>query len=128
MFGNIQLIGNQDHSTVISFIPDFLSSPQSTSYISYCYFNLVKYKPWMVFPETVYGGEQGKSEEDIETFSDRPHNESSIVLPWQQFLTDIEDDAVDQPDYLQRRISAMGRQEDQWTPLHEEIDGPTYLA
>jgi DNA replication protein DnaC len=124
--GGQQFITTQQKETVASFIPDFPSSPASKLYTSYCYFSLIKYKPWVDFPESTYGGRNGKFEDEIEIYSNSNHNDpitNPIISAWYQFLREY--NAENPPDYIQRRIDEMRSfaEQDQWTPLHEETDG-----
>ena len=36
------------------------SNKESSQYVQYCYFNLMKYQPWKDYPENVYGGERNE--------------------------------------------------------------------
>ena len=48
---------------VVVFFPDLSSSPDSATFVDYCKYALMKYKPWETTPDNLWGGKDAKKED-----------------------------------------------------------------
>ena len=107
---------------VVMFCPDFVANKESKSYADYCYFTLMKFKPWTLHPESIYGGNALAFSEDHV----KPDFKEMIVGVYVAFMetaVDTYDEEI--PGFIQSRIEFM-RQHDnaiEFTPTHDMMAG-----
>jgi hypothetical protein len=109
-------------STVIICSPDFVSNPESTSYPEYCYFTLMKFKSWSLYPESLYSGTQNAFHTERLTDAFR----TEVVSVYNDFMERIEDTYNEEvPGYIQCRIDFMRQQNNiiEFTPTHDMMEG-----
>lgn len=79
---------------VVVYTPEVSSKSTFTNYPSCCYFNLLKYKPWIKEPKCTYDAPAGSYEDDLKI----KVCQNIIVAAWRIFLDEFENDAA-KPDY-----------------------------
>ena len=83
----VNLITKLNINAVMNFYPSPSCNPRGPSYVDYCKYSLMKFKPWQDDSSDTWGGE-GVSNADI-------------CKCWKNFLLNMGDNA---PDRLQREI------------------------
>jgi len=113
-----KVIQRQENECVIVFTPDYRSNKSTQSYPMYCYFNLVKYKPWIDFPESLYpSGTRGNFEAELKT----EQCIASVKDAWEAFLSNFDETADNVPGFIQGRIDQLRdrNERDEWTPVDD---------
>jgi hypothetical protein len=77
---------------VIVFKPKLSSNPGSASYTDYCKYALTKYKPWVVSPDTLWGGADATDER--------------IRVAWDEYLQSFLGSDLPVPDFIRRELEA----------------------
>lgn len=49
---------HKDDKRVIILSPNYSSNPENINFPLYCYYYLMKHKPWINFPKTIHKGEK----------------------------------------------------------------------
>lgn len=109
--GKDLLIAKHEQRYIVVTSPEFSSNSHSSNYSEYCYFNLLKYKPWEQHQEQVYGGVRGGFKDDIQSKDRR----AAIEAAWRIFLDTHPADDI--PDFIQQKIDMLRNREDriEWT-------------
>jgi len=106
-----------DEKSIIVFIPEFYSTVESPNYPSYCYYNLMKFKCWHDYPESVYDGNINSFEIDI-LLDD---TKSLIIDHWNDFCQNLNEHEI--PDTIQQQIDRLRNREEgiEWTQLDDGL-------